>query len=32
MAGHRRISTTEKYMQEDLQELQKVIATYHPLQ
>jgi len=32
MAGHRRISTTEKYMQEDLQELQQVIATYHPLQ
>ena len=32
MAGHRRISTTEKYMQEDLQELQKVIAAYHPLQ
>lgn len=31
MAGHRRISTTEKYVQENLQQLQQIIATYHPL-
>lgn len=32
MAGHRRISTTERYLQDDLRELQQVIGTYHPLQ
>ena len=31
MAGHRRISTTEKYVQENLQQLQQVINQYHPL-
>ena len=31
MAGHRRISTTEKYVQEDLKQLQEVINNYHPL-
>jgi len=31
MAGHRRISTTEKYVQQDLQQLQQVINTFHPL-
>jgi len=32
MAGHRRISTTERYLQEDLKALQELINTYHPLQ
>lgn len=32
MAGHRRISTTERYLQEDIRELQQVIGMYHPLQ
>jgi len=32
MAGHRRISTTEKYLQDDLKELQLIIGKYHPLQ
>lgn len=31
MAGHRRISTTERYVQEDLKQLQQLINTYHPL-
>ena len=32
MAGHRRISTTERYVQDNLRELQQVIGKYHPLQ
>lgn len=32
MAGHRRISTTERYLQDDLRELQQVIGMYHPIQ
>lgn len=31
MAGHKYISTTEKYVQKDLKQLQEVINTYHPL-
>lgn len=31
MAGHKYISTTERYVQEDLRQLQNVINTYHPL-
>lgn len=31
MAGHRHISSTEKYKQEDLQDLQKQVDLYHPL-
>ncbi len=31
MAGHKYISTTEKYIQEDLKQLQEVINNYHPL-
>ena len=31
MAGHKYISTTEKYLQEDLKQLQEVINNYHPL-
>ena len=31
MAGHRKISTTERYVQEDLKQLQQIINTYHPL-
>lgn len=31
MAGHRRISTTERYVQEDLKQLQQLINTFHPL-
>lgn len=31
MAGHRRISTTERYVQEDLKQLQQIINQYHPL-
>ncbi|MEA1786095.1 tyrosine-type recombinase/integrase [Arenibacter sp. GZD96] len=31
MAGHRRISTTERYVQEDLKQLQQIINTFHPL-
>ncbi|WP_340067308.1 tyrosine-type recombinase/integrase [Ascidiimonas aurantiaca] len=31
MAGHRRISTTERYLQEDLKQLQDMVSTYHPL-
>jgi integrase/recombinase XerC len=31
MAGHKYISTTERYVQEDLKQLQEVINTYHPL-
>ena len=32
MAGHKRISTTEKYLQEDLKQLQEIINLHHPLQ
>ncbi len=31
MAGHKYISTTEKYVQKDLKQLQEVINMYHPL-
>lgn len=31
MAGHRRISTTEKYVQQDLHQLQQIINQFHPL-
>lgn len=31
MAGHKYISTTERYLQEDLKQLQEVINKYHPL-
>jgi len=31
MAGHKYISTTERYVQEDLRQLQEVINKYHPL-
>lgn len=31
MAGHRRISTTERYVQEDLKQLRQIINQYHPL-
>ena len=31
MAGHRRISTTERYVQEDLKQLQQMVNAYHPL-
>ncbi|QMU64350.1 MAG: tyrosine-type recombinase/integrase [Flavobacteriaceae bacterium] len=31
LAGHKRISTTERYQQEDLNQLQEIINTYHPL-
>ncbi len=31
LAGHKYISSTEKYIQEDLKQLQEVINTYHPL-
>lgn len=31
MAGHKSISTTERYVQEDLKQLQEVINNYHPL-
>jgi len=31
MAGHKYISTTERYVQEDLNQLQQVINKYHPL-
>jgi integrase/recombinase XerD len=32
MAGHKYISTTEKYLQEDLKQLQEIINLHHPLQ
>ena len=31
MAGHKRISTTEKYLQEDLKQLQEMINNFHPI-
>lgn len=31
LAGHKYISTTERYVQEDLKQLQEVINNYHPL-
>ena len=31
LAGHKYISTTERYIQEDLKQLQEVINNYHPL-
>ena len=31
MAGHRHISSTEKYKQEDLQDLQTQLNLFHPL-
>ena len=31
MAGHKSIRSTERYLQEDLKQLEDVIATYHPL-
>ncbi len=31
MAGHKRISTTERYQQQDLEELQNTIAKFHPI-
>lgn len=31
MAGHRHIGSTERYKQEDLQDLQKQLALFHPL-
>ncbi len=31
MAGHKYISTTEKYLQEDLKQLQEMINNFHPL-
>ncbi|WP_024773104.1 tyrosine-type recombinase/integrase [Aquimarina macrocephali] len=31
MAGHKRISTTEQYQQQDLEELQNTIAKFHPI-
>lgn len=32
LAGHKYISTTERYVQEDLKQLQEVVNNYHPLQ
>lgn len=32
MAGHRHISSTERYKQEDLQDLQKQLELFHPFQ
>lgn len=32
LAGHKYISTTERYVQEDLQQLQEMVSTFHPLQ
>lgn len=32
MAGHRKISTTERYVQEDLKKLHEMVANFHPLQ
>lgn len=32
MAGHKYISSTEKYVQDDLESLHETINTYHPLQ
>ncbi|NAS29700.1 site-specific integrase [Flavobacteriaceae bacterium R38] len=31
MAGHRYISSTEKYVQDDLENLQEIINNYHPI-
>lgn len=31
LAGHKYISTTERYVQEDLKQLQEVVNNYHPL-
>lgn len=31
MAGHRYISSTERYVQDDLESLQEVIETLHPI-
>ena len=31
MAGHRHIGSTEKYKQEDLQNLQRLLALFHPM-
>lgn len=31
MAGHRKISTTERYVQEDLKKLHEMVANFHPL-
>lgn len=31
MAGHKRISNTESYLQQDLEELQLTIANFHPI-
>ena len=31
LAGHKYISTTERYVQEDLKQLQEVVNLYHPL-
>ncbi|GGX27346.1 site-specific integrase [Aquimarina muelleri] len=32
LAGHKYISSTEKYLQDDLESLHETINTYHPLQ
>lgn len=32
MAGHRYISSTEKYLQDDIENLQKIVENFHPLQ
>ncbi len=32
LAGHKYISTTERYVQEDLQQLQEMVQKFHPLQ
>lgn len=31
MAGHRKISTTERYVQEDLKKLHEMVTNFHPL-
>lgn len=31
MAGHRKISTTERYVQKDLKKLHEMVANYHPI-
>jgi integrase/recombinase XerD len=32
MAGHRKIGTTERYVQEDLKKLHEMVTEFHPLQ